>query len=315
MHEVENAISVADLSVPDLLRALLGPEPPRFADLGPGNLRIVEGRYGGRSTVIVAFDYARERGSIGCPEAEQLVRATRLARDGAARLVFLMNTSGIRVTDGTAGIASLRKVLREVEDARLDGASMLAMIVGQTFGGASILAALCERRIVHAGCSYAMSGPKLIEQSVGRDQFPADDKAAVRALMGGEARAAVSEGFVLVDRTPSAYRSALMDWLRQPVTPPISRTRRGWRVAGEPPRSSDISRGPVRNVGIGRWRWRSSSRVSCSWMQPVPGGERRRRPRERDLRHPRHRPDRTRWMRRTRRTCVGPRTSRFGAPW
>jgi hypothetical protein len=213
-HKTDQTLSVADLSTVDLLQQLS--DSASLVDVGPGDIRVVEALCGDRRVVIAAFDYARNRGSIGRCEADQLVRAIRYAWPSTP-LVFLMNTSGIRVTDSTAGIASLRKVLREAEDARLQGLRMLAMIVKQTFGGASILAALCEQRVVHAGCLYAMSGPRLIEQAAGLSQFDSRNRQVVQNLLGGRARAAVSSDFICVADTPSAYRRALRDWLVRPA--------------------------------------------------------------------------------------------------
>ena len=90
---------------------------------------------------------AARHGSIGTREADQIIRAFQFARSELLPIALLLETSGIRVTDGTAGIASLRRVLREAEDARLDGLPMLGVVLRCAFGGASILAALCERRL------------------------------------------------------------------------------------------------------------------------------------------------------------------------
>jgi hypothetical protein len=213
--------SVADLSTQDLLDGLLGSDSQHPIDVGPGDLCVVESVCGGNKIVIAAFDYSKNHGSIGRLEAEQIIATLRRVRISGAPLVLLMNTSGIRVTDSTAGIASLRKLLREAEDARLQGSRMLAMIVKNTFGGASMLAAMCEKRIVHNRCLYAMSGPKLITQSVGVGHFDAGNQEAVRALLGGTARASVSRDFLYVAPTPLAYRTAMIDWLASAAPGPV----------------------------------------------------------------------------------------------
>lgn len=206
----------------DVLDALTGSAVSQPVDIGTGDLRAVQSIGRSMRVLFVCFDYSRHQGSIGTLEAEQLVRALRLARGSRLGLVFLLETSGIRVTDGTAGIASLRKVLREAEDARLDGVRMLAMILKSAFGGASILASMCEQRLIHAGCLFSMTGPKLIEQSVGADQFCASDKDAIRQLLGGEARSATSDGFSLVEPTAEAYRAGLEAWLTSDAPPALT---------------------------------------------------------------------------------------------
>jgi acetyl-CoA carboxylase beta subunit len=189
--------------------------------LGSGNLQAMLTTAGDKRLLLLCFDYALQQGSIGMAEADQLQTAVRHAREHGLHMVWLIESSGIRVTDGTAGIASLRRVLRDVQDARLDGLRLLAMVFKSAFGGASILTSVCERRVMHAGTLLSMSGPKLIEQSVGAERFNASDKTAVSALLGGAARAARSADIVLVDASLPSYLSALDAWLADAAPAPV----------------------------------------------------------------------------------------------
>lgn len=189
--------------------------------LGPGALTFGLMSLAGQSTLCVRFNYEEQQGSIGVMEAAQLVNAVQRARSERLVLVFLFETSGIRVTDGTNGIASLRAILRAAEDARLDGVRMLAAVLKSAFGGASMLAALCELRLVHSGSLYSMSGPRLIGQTVGTERLDAFNSDDVLALLGGTARAATSSGFHLVDPTPEAYRDAILNWMAASSPSPV----------------------------------------------------------------------------------------------
>ena len=187
-----------DASADKVLAALRG----RATDtaripLGDGDVTAMALQLGDQRVLAVAFDYGAWHGSIGIHEADQIVRAFQFARSERLAITLLLETSGIRVTDGTAGIASLRRVLREAEDARLDGLPMLGVVLRCAFGGASILAALCERRMIHPDSLYGMSGPRLIGETAGTARFDAADPAAVRSVLGGGARARL-DGFELV---------------------------------------------------------------------------------------------------------------------
>lgn len=195
--------------------ALLDTGSGRPIACGPGALQVVSATVGGRPVTIVGFDYAVERGSIGAHEADQLVQVLRRATQEPVPLVFLMDSSGVRVTEGTEGIAALRRLLQAALDARFEGVRMLALIARHCFGGASVLAASCEGRIVNARCMIGMSGPRMIEWSAIDGPVPANDADAARHLLGGEARSKVSPGFVLIDDDEQAYRTALSEWLRQ----------------------------------------------------------------------------------------------------
>lgn len=167
----------------------------------------------GHGVVVVAFDWTRSRGSIGPAEALQIGEALALAIAQGVPLAFLMNTSGMRVTEGMQTVVALRTLLRAVLDARIAGQRMVALITQHAFGGASILASLCNRRAMHADAILAMSGPKLIERISGREALEAEDPAAVRALLGGAARVAMTDTTEACDDTADAYRSALLRWL------------------------------------------------------------------------------------------------------
>ena len=189
--------------------------------LGDGDVTAVALQSGDQRILAVAFDYGARQGSIGIQEADQLVRAFQFARSERLPIALLLETSGIRVTDGTAGIASLRRVLREAEDARLDGLRMLGVVLRCAFGGASILAALCDRRMIHPDSLYGMSGPRLIGATAGTANFDAADPAAVRSVLGGAARARLG-GFELVDPDADAVSEAVVAWSRSARTEPVT---------------------------------------------------------------------------------------------
>lgn len=186
-------------------------------DCGLGDLKIVVARIEGSPLTVVGFDYAIQHGSMGAREADQLVQVMQRARREPAPVVFLMNTSGVRVTEGTVGIAALRRDLRAALDARFAGVRMLALIGRNCFGGASVLAAACERRIVNRECMIGMSGPRMIEQGPSDGAGSILDAEAARQLLGGEARALISEDVLRIDDDAEAYRAALIEWMRGPA--------------------------------------------------------------------------------------------------
>ena len=189
--------------------------------LGLGDLQAWLTRFDNQTLLLLCFDYTRHQGSISIAEAHQLQQAIHHAREHKLPMVWLIESSGIRVTDGTAGIASLRRVLRDMTDARIDGLRLLAMVFKSAFGGASLLACMCERRVMNPASLLSMSGPKLIQQSVGSQRFNAADTQAVMDVMGGAERASRSADMVLVEANMSAYMTALDVWLAtaQPLNP------------------------------------------------------------------------------------------------
>ena len=190
-----------------------------------GDVAVHRATLGRHTMIVVAFDYTRRYGSIGPAEAVQIAEALQHAVAEQCPLVFLMNTSGMRVTEGMGTVAALRNLLRALLDARLTGQRLFAVITRHAFGGASMIASLCDRRIMHAGSLLAMSGPKLIEKIAGGNALRASDADAVAALMGGAARAAVSGTTLLCDDSPDAYRAALASWLGDALSEPMVNER------------------------------------------------------------------------------------------
>ncbi|MFO1321444.1 MAG: carboxyl transferase domain-containing protein [Burkholderiales bacterium] len=184
-----------------------------FESRAAGDVVVQRATVAGRALLVVAFDYGRQHGSIGPAEAQQIGEALHAAVGERRPLVFLMNTSGMRVTAGMATVAALRTLLRSALDAKLAGQPLFAVVSRYAFGGASMLASLCDRRTMQPGSQLAMSGPKLIERIAGHAAFNASDRAAVRALIGGEARAAVTDTTLLCEDSPAAYHAALSAWL------------------------------------------------------------------------------------------------------
>lgn len=210
----------ADLPIADQLEALFDEfSTPGPLMTGSGDVVLGEAVLRSHRLTVVAFDYTRQHGSIGRVEARQITDAVWYAVQTRLPLVFVVNTSGMRVTDGMHTVAALRSLLRALLDARLGGLRMFALVTRHAFGGASMISALCEKRIVNADSLIAMSGPKLIESIAGKASFDASHRAAVRSLIGGAARAEADEGTLLCEDSEDAYRRALLQCLAERTNP------------------------------------------------------------------------------------------------
>lgn len=213
----------ADLPLAEQLDAWLGADSHApLESASTGDVVVHRATLDSHPFTVVAFDYAKHHGSIGPAETVQLAEALRQADASDEPLVFLMNTSGMRVTEGMQTVAALRGLLRALLDARLAGQRMFATITRHAFGGASIIASLCDRRTMHAGSLLGMSGPKLIENIAGSQALRASDKTAVAALLGGAARAAVTRTTLLCEDSPAIYRAALSSWLDEAASGPVT---------------------------------------------------------------------------------------------
>ena len=162
----------------------------------------------GRRVYVAATDPAIARGAIGVAEADALANVLRSAREHAAPALLVLDSAGARVDEGLPALGAFRRLFREALEAKLAGVPLLALLGPVCFGGASLLACLCDRRVFLPQTRMAASGPAVIEGASGKDRLDAGDRGAVQALMGAEARTRLRPEDVIAEDTPAAMREA-----------------------------------------------------------------------------------------------------------
>ncbi len=213
-----------------------------------GSLIAGNGTIGGREVTLIATDRHVAGGSLGVAEAQALSTLLEQSHAAGRPFIFCLDSAGARLDEGLPALGAFRQLYRHVLDLRLAGLKMLGLIGRDCFGGASMLAATCERRVYSESSRLAMSGPAVIQALGGIAELDANDVAAVTALMGGAARAQLSSTDRLCEDSMAAYRGAARDWVLECTTsaPPILReqhTRLGTRLLAQglmpsPPRSA-----------------------------------------------------------------------------
>jgi acetyl-CoA carboxylase beta subunit len=190
------------------LDALLDPGTrSEFSTAHPSTAaRVARGRIGGRSVWIAGTDASRSRGAIGVAEAALLCEAFCAARSETVPLFLLLDSAGAKVDEGLAALGAFRRLFREALRTRLAGVPMFALLGRACFGGASMLATICNRRVYTERTLIGASGPAVIQALSGRDQLDSTDAAAVKALMGGEARSRLGQDELLAADQLTAFR-------------------------------------------------------------------------------------------------------------
>jgi malonate decarboxylase beta subunit len=183
-----------------------------------GTMCTAIGRLAGRRVYIAATDPAVARGAIGAAEADGLAALLAQARCAPSPVVLLLDSSGARVDEGLPALGAFRRLFREALLARQAGLPMAAVLGRSCFGGASMLACTCHRRVYLPTTLLATSGPAIIEAGSGKAAFDASDRQAVAQLMGALARLRLHTGDALADDHPDAARTALVGWLENEST-------------------------------------------------------------------------------------------------
>jgi acetyl-CoA carboxylase beta subunit len=172
---------------------------------------------------IAASNPAQARGALGSLEVDALCVLFQAARRLPRPLLLLLDSSGAKVDEGIAGLGAFRRLFREALMTRASRVPMLALLGRSCFGGASLLACLCDARLYSSETLLAVSGPAVIEALSGESELRATDREQVRRLMGGEARSQLGSTELLLADSLDAFRSTTVEWIRAGKTGALER--------------------------------------------------------------------------------------------
>ena len=132
-----------------------------------GALTLAEGRCEGRTLRAALTNRAVAGGSFGVDESERLAGLLLRSREDRIPIVLVLDSAGARLDAGLAGLGAFRRLYRAALDARLAGVPMVAMMERDCFGGASMLAMLCQVRGAIETARLGMSGPAIVAALAG----------------------------------------------------------------------------------------------------------------------------------------------------
>ena len=166
-------------------------------------------KVGEARVLAIAQDARFLGGSVGANHGAALQRLFQCALDERPEVVLLLlDSGGVRLHEANAAEMALARALRALFVVRRAGIQTLAIVTGTAFGGASVLAAACERLYLLPRASFGLSGPGVIEAAHGKVELNARDADAVAALFGANARVASSIG-TLIDDDIESLRNAI----------------------------------------------------------------------------------------------------------
>ena len=202
----------------------------------------------GRPVLFAAQQGAFVGGAVGEVHGAKLTgliragaRAAAEDAEGAAGwpvagVVLLLESGGVRLHEGSAGEIGISEAMRAVFEAREAGCPVIAVIGGNigAYGGIGILAACCDRVVMTEHGRWGISGPIVIEQQMGAEEYDADDRALVWRTSGGKTRYALGDADVLVDDSVEAVADAVAGLLGA-LAPRSARLARVPRALGPAP--------------------------------------------------------------------------------
>jgi malonate decarboxylase beta subunit len=193
------------------------PHLAQFGIAGAFDDGIVIGRglLDGRPVLVAAQEGAFLGGTLGEVHGAKLVGLLRGAVIGVARpeaILLLLDTGGVRLQEANAGEIAVGDAILAVLEARAAGIPVIALLGGRSgcFGGGSLIAACCSGRAISEPGRLGVSGPEVIETTIGVEEFDARDRPLVWRIFGGRTRHLLEGADLYTDDTISAFRMAAL---------------------------------------------------------------------------------------------------------
>jgi malonate decarboxylase beta subunit len=164
---------------------------------------VARGTVDGAHVLVAAQDDRFLGGSTGANHADTLRGLFERAKvERPAAVVLLAASGGVRLHEANAAEWALARALTALLDLRAAGVAVIAVGVGDVFGGASVLVCAAERTALVPGVRLGLSGPAVVATARERAAQDAIDAAALAAMLdavfGAQARAAAGH----VDELP-----------------------------------------------------------------------------------------------------------------
>jgi malonate decarboxylase beta subunit len=132
-------------------------------------------------------------------------------------VVISFDTGGVRLHEANAGLLAHAEVMDQLHDA-LGKIPVIALIGGKVgcFGGMGFIAAAADVIIMSEQGRLGLTGPAVIEEEMGKNEFDADDKGLVYRTTGGKHKYILQDCNFLVADCIGAFRSQMVGVLKMP---------------------------------------------------------------------------------------------------
>lgn len=219
---------IASLLDPDSFVEILGPEervtsphlksldaPAAFDD----GVSVGRGLLAARPVLVAAQEGAFMGGAVGEVHGAKITGLLERAIDERpAAVLLLLESGGVRLHEANAGLIAVSEIMRAILAVRSAQVPVIVLDGGRygVFGGIGIAASLCDAIIMSEEGRLGLSGPEVIETTMGVEEFDASDRALVWRTVGGKNRYILGEAAALVDDNVDDFRRAVVSMLDKP---------------------------------------------------------------------------------------------------
>jgi malonyl-S-ACP:biotin-protein carboxyltransferase subunit MadC len=180
----------------------------------------------GRKPLFIASQEGRfVGGSVGEVHGAKLVNLVRLAHVSYDRMleetpdlpearrpavVISFETGGVRLHEANAGLLAHAELMDQFQNCQ-GKVPVIGLIGGRLgcFGGMGFVAAAADALIMSPFGRLGLTGPEVIEEEMGKDEFDASDRALVYRVTGGKHKYIMGDCNLLVPDSIAAFRLGL----------------------------------------------------------------------------------------------------------
>src|SRR6266436_10008684 len=134
---------------------------------GSDAMAVAEGRIGGISAVVAAFDFDFMGGSMGVAAGEGLIAAARRAVEREAALIVVPASGGARMQEGVLSLMQMPRTVIAADLVKEAGLPYIVVLTDPTTGGVSAsLAMVGDITLAEPGAVVGFAGARVIEETI-----------------------------------------------------------------------------------------------------------------------------------------------------
>ncbi|KQQ45951.1 biotin-independent malonate decarboxylase subunit beta [Rhizobium sp. Leaf311] len=186
--------------------------PAAFDD----GVAVGKGLLDSKPVLIAAQEGAFMGGAVGEVHGAKITGLLERGLDEKpSAVLLLLESGGVRLHEANAGLIAVSEIMRAILNLRAAGIPVIVLDGGRygVFGGMGIASRLCSSIVMSEEGRLGLSGPEVIETTMGVEEFDASDKALVWRTVGGKHRYILGETAGLVSDDMDAFRNAAIGLL------------------------------------------------------------------------------------------------------
>jgi malonate decarboxylase beta subunit len=132
-------------------------------------------------------------------------------------IVYSFETGGVRLHEANAGLLAHAEIMEWIQKCR--GKVPVFSLVGSKvgcFGGMGFVCVAADAVIMSSLGRLGLTGPEVIEQEMGKNEFDSSDRALVYRTTGGRHKYLMKDCAFLVEDSIAAFRDQLTELLKKP---------------------------------------------------------------------------------------------------